>query len=183
MAQDIIWKRCHSLQKNRLPPTIKHWLLDRGSLTERLIAASGGDFRVQVLSQRWQCPKTDEALLLGMKPREYALVREVLLLCHGEPWVYARSVIPHQSLTGPLRFLRRLQNQALGGLLFSDPFLERSHFDIAHIRLPHEAIPVTSDPCDIYGRRSRFLLKNQPLLVAEIFLPDCKLGGSGPQPR
>lgn len=175
MSQTINWTSCNPLVKNRLPANVRGWLLDEGSLTSRLIAASGGDFRVEVVRQSWGVPTADEAKRLGMQPRETGLIREVLLLCHGEPWVFARSVIPHQSLTGSLRFLRRLKNQALGGLLFRDPSLRRSHFDIACIHLPHPAIPVDGKT-DVYGRRSLFYLRGRPLLVAEIFLPACRLG-------
>ena len=72
-----------------------------------------GDFEVQVINQSWHLPTLDEAKLLGLKTRQKALIREVLLLCHGTPWVYARSVIPHPSLEGELRFLRKLKNSAL----------------------------------------------------------------------
>ena len=82
-------------------------LLDRGSLTARLIKASDGDFKVQLLEQSWQRPYLNESQLLGINPRHKALVREVLLICHDKPWVYARSVIPHNSLKGRLGFLRK----------------------------------------------------------------------------
>ena len=176
MPEPFAWKPCHALERNRLPQAVRQWLLDRGSLTERLKQASDGDFAVQLLAQRWQRPTHDEAALLGLRPREQALVREVLLLCHGQPWVYARSVLPHATLSGPLRFLRRLQNQALGGLLFRDPSLQRSHFMLTTVQLPHAAIPLAIDtPCTVYGRRSLFRLQDRPLLVAEFFLPACRL--------
>lgn len=175
MSHTINWTSCNPLVKNRLPADVRDWLLDEGSLTARLVAASNGDFRVEVIHQGWGVPQPDEAKILAMQPREVGLIREVFLICHGEPWVFARSVIPNKSLSGPLRFLRQLKNQALGGLLFRDPALQRSHFDIARIHLPHPAIPVDAGP-DVYGRRSLFYLKKRPLLVAEIFLPACRLG-------
>ncbi|MEZ5530539.1 MAG: hypothetical protein R3E57_11535 [Porticoccaceae bacterium] len=46
------------LHANRLvaDPGLRAWLLDRGSLTERLIRFSGGHFRVEIISQRMEVP-------------------------------------------------------------------------------------------------------------------------------
>ena len=41
-----------------LPPEIADWLLDRGSLTQRLRRASAGRFRVCVLHEGWSEEKT-----------------------------------------------------------------------------------------------------------------------------
>lgn len=170
----IHWQDFRRLNHQQLPYSVRPWLLDRRSLTARLLEASHGDFRVERISQGWQVPAHDEALLLKLKPRQKALVREVLLYCHNEPWVYARSVIPPTSLAGSLRFLRKLKNSALGSLLFKDPNLQRSPFEVAAVQLPNHSIPIYSDG-QVFGRRSLFHLYQQPLLVAEIFLPACKL--------
>jgi chorismate--pyruvate lyase len=182
MFTAISWQDVQKLNQRQLPASVRPWLLDKGSLTERLISASGGNFRVERISQGWQVPTADEAMLLHLKPRQVALVREVFLWCNDEPWVYARSVIPKTSLDGSLGFLRKLKNSALGGLLFKDPFLQRSAFEVAAIQLPCDTIPFTSNEM-VFGRRSLFHLKRQPLLVAEIFLPSCQLTNKVNQPK
>lgn len=174
MFKTITWRDRRHLNQTQLPVSVGAWLLDKHSLTARLIKASQGDFRVELIQQSWRLPTADESKLLALKSREVALVREVLLICHGQPWVFARSVIPASSLRGKLGFLRKLKNSALGALLFKDPSLQRSHFEVARIQLPHPHIPVQSS-ANIYGRRSLFYWKNKPLLVAEIFLPNCRL--------
>lgn len=174
MRNTIHWLNPQQLNVTQLPYAVRPWLLDSGSLTQRLREASEGDFRVQLLSQTWQTPRFDEARLLGLAPRQQALVREVLLMCHNQPWVFARSIIPYTSLQGSLRFLRKLQDSALGALLFKDPNLHRSRFEICMLTLPHAQIP-TSNSGAIYGRRSLFHLHRQPLSVAEFFLPACRL--------
>ena len=168
------WKNCTELNLHELPEQVRPWLLDSGSLTARLMAASDGDFQVKVVQQDWRVPYLNEARLLGLKPRQRALIREVQLLCHGKPWVYARSVMPFDSLNGRLRFLRKLKNSALGALLFKDPHLKRSHFQVCQFDLPVGNIPCERR-CSVFGRRSLFQLYNKPLLVAEVFLPDCQL--------
>ena len=78
-----------------------------------------------VLKQGWEIPQLDEALALAIPSGQLALVREVILYGNNQPWVYARSVLPHQALNGRLRFLRRLGNKPLGALLFSNPVIKR----------------------------------------------------------
>src|SRR5690554_2832230 len=86
--------RCLHSQGVTPPRALRPWLLDQGSLTAKLVARSGGDFRVQVLRQTVARPLLSEQRLLGMAAGRQALVREVLLLGHGEPWVFARSLVP-----------------------------------------------------------------------------------------
>ncbi|WP_372783672.1 chorismate lyase [Litorivivens sp.] len=166
------WRDYRCLLSEQLPREIRPWLLDRGSLTARLVRASGGDFRVQVLEQSWQCPRGSERHLLDMGERKRAIIREVLLICRGEPWVFARSVLPAASLEGRLRHLRKLKDSALGALLFSDPSMQRAPYEVATIAGDDSALPpaVRTDTT-LWGRRSCFFLGGLPLMVSEIFLP------------
>lgn len=151
------------------PPKLRRWLLAEGSLTRHLVRASGGDFRVERISQDWRRPTLSEARLLGIDPQRYALIREVILWGRGEPWVYARSVIPFASVQGELRRLRKLRNSSLGALLFRHPHLTRTPFEIARVDadlLP----PALCGNTAAWARRSRFAIRNQRLIVGEIFL-------------
>lgn len=157
-----------------LPQAQRASLFNPASLTQRLITASQGNFSVKRLSQGFAKPSLSEAKALNINPGQYVLVREVLLLCYGKPWVYARTVIPHHSLTGPLRHLRHLQNRSLGAWLFKQPSLKRSEFAWAALK-PCDLPKGLAKDGPIYGRRSIFHLYNKPLLVAEMFLPHCQL--------
>jgi chorismate--pyruvate lyase len=132
---------------------------------------------VQVLSQVRDTPRLDEAQVLGMQPREMAIVRQVLLLCDGNPWVYARTVIPVTSLRGKLQRLAGLGTRPLGGVLFADPGMRRGIVELAEL-LPGHAVYAAATghmrqrPAAIWGRRSVFRMSGKPLLVSEIFLPD-----------
>ena len=164
------WRPWRQFRATELPPSLRPWLLDPGSLTRHLTQAAHGDFRVERLSQRWQRPHLDEQRLLGLRGGEWALVREVVLWGCGEPWVYARSVLPVRTLSGDLYRLRRLQNSSLGSLLFRQRGLTRTPFQLAQIdsrRLP----PRFAADSILWGRRSRFELDDRPLIVGEIFLP------------
>jgi len=141
-----------------------------GPAGDRALAA------VRLLSQRWENPLPDEARLLGIRPKRHALVRQVLLLCKGEPWVYARTVIPRSTLSGRRRRFVRLGTRPLGAVLFADPSMQRSEVQVASLgpatRLYRLACRELEErPAVLWGRRSVFRLSDRPLLVSEIFLP------------
>lgn len=166
------WKNQRRFTSAQLAAELRASLIDSSSLTARLIAVSER-FEVMVLRQFWGFPRLSERRLLRLEPRRYALIREVQLLCDGQPMVFARSVMPASSLSGELRHLRHFGNQSLGSLLYSDPNLHRSDFELACASGALFRVPNTvfAGDATVWGRRSRFLLKNQPLLVSEIFLP------------
>ncbi len=176
--QGPIWRDFHTRFGSALPTANREWLLDSGSLTQRLIKSSHHQFSVHILSQQWGSAQLSEYNLLGVAPRHCCLIREVLLLCDQQPWVYARSVLPASSLTGELRHLRHFDNRPLGQLLFNTPGMHRSPFQIAQLSmsdLPLQAKPLIDNnnkAANLWGRRSRFVIYNKPLLVSEIFLPD-----------
>jgi len=171
------WADWRRLDERQLPQRVRSWLLDEGSLTEALVTASNGDFRVRIVQQRWMRPLPSERRATRMRGHEVALIREVFLECHGEPWVFARSIIPARSLNGRLRRLRRFGERSLGALLFANPRIRRETFEVARITPGHGMLaPVAFTDRPVWARRSVFRLHGQPLLVAEIFLPACRLG-------
>ena len=165
------WQDYHHFTSASLPGSVRRWLLDSGSLTQRLIKYSGGQFKVQVLTQQWQRPRLSEATLLGMQTREMAIIREVALLCAGEPLVFARSVMPASSLVGRLRRLRKFNDSSLGEMLFRDPSMRRHPFQIASIAGDHSQLPADLQQSGkLWGRRCRFELAARQIMVSEIFL-------------
>ena len=104
---------------------MRDWLEDTGSLTRRVQTTCAGDFAVALLGLRRQRPLPSEAGRLQLPRGGVALVREVCLSCDLHPWVFARTLIPLNSLSGAARRLTRLGNRPLGALLFADPHAER----------------------------------------------------------
>lgn len=159
---------CNAAQ---LPQNCRRWLLDDSSLTARLSGMGRGAFRVQRLRQGWQVPLLSESRLLGVPPRQRALIREVALLQADETVVFARSVFPVASLTGDLAHLRRLQNRSLGSILFKHPGMRRSPFEVALIPGNSRYLPPhLQQPAPAWGRRSRFVIGGRSLMVSEVFL-------------
>ncbi len=171
-----VWRTRDMLLNQSVPTEIFPWLFDQGSLTRRIISHCDTQFRVELLSLKWQRPMLNEAMRLGVHAESYALIREVLLYCGEQPWVYARSVLPNSTLTGKRRILGKLGNRPLGEILFSDPTIKRDALEVAEIQ-QHQRMfdPATQSlnkkPDSVWARRSVFYLHKKPLLVNEVFLP------------
>lgn len=169
LSQNSFDTRWYSLRRPAVtdaPLEWRKWLLDTGSLTQRLIAASQGDFRVEVVRQGWCRPTRSEAKALNIPSRQLAMIREVQLIGKGQAWVYARTVIPASTLTGKQRELNFIGNRSLGSILFSDPTMKRGPLQISKLKL------ITGE--SVWARRSLFHLSDKPLLVAEVFLPQLQ---------
>jgi chorismate--pyruvate lyase len=170
------WQPVRRLNRAGIPPKYLPWLLDRSSLTERLIARCRDGFHVRLLSQTRARPLRTEAAVLGMRPGTRAVVRQVQLICGETPWVYARTVIPPRTLARQSHRFARLGGRSLGAMLFADPSLERGDIEVACLTpaetLYRSAMRTLLDPPPaIWGRRSLFRLGGKPLLVCEFFLP------------
>ena len=176
MHQEPSWRSLLSHSDRSVPKQWRDWLLDTGSLTQRLIDASDNKLSVQILNQRIDIPRFTEQRALKLPSKRLTLIREVVLLANSTPWVYARSIIPLTTLTGRLRKLRHLDNQPLGALLFRDPTMTRETVEVACHTKTNAKLPAALGDIQksLWGRRSVFRLDAKPLLVSEIFLPDFK---------
>lgn len=163
MNFDVRWTGLRRVTRLHAPLCWQRWLTDRASLTQHLLNASDGKFRVEVVRQGWARPTRSEALTLGIPLRQLALIREVHLLGNDQVWVYARSIIPASTMTGRERQLSHVGNRSLGSILFSDPTMHRGPLQISRLRLSNQQT--------VWARRSKFFLSGKPLLVCEVFLP------------
>ena len=171
------WQRAQArgLRRHGMSPEVESWLMEPGSLTQRLRKRVGAGFRVELLGQSWQKPGMDEAWQLGLKPGHRAIVREVALQDGSQPLVVARSIIPAQTLHGADRRLARLGNRPLGHILFADPRLQRLQLQWTQVDKrdwKHGLFADQDAPATLWGRRSLYSLgPEHKLLVAEFFLP------------
>jgi len=161
---------------NELPPQVESWLFDASSLTARLQQRCGVSFNVKLLSQAYTLLATSDKAAMSLSRCHAGLVRQVLL-CDGEtPLVYARTVIPADTLKGSLRRYANLGERPLGAMLFADRTMRRSEVEITPT-LPQRCcnIKQLNQYVDtsriIWGRRSVFRVSNKPILVSEYFLP------------
>ncbi len=174
------WAVSRRWRRSQLPTGIRDWLLGTGSLTERLIQACPGCFSVRVLDEGWRRPRLDETRTLNMLPASVGWVREVQLLCDGKPWVFARTIVPATTLTGPQRQLAYLGDRPLGAFLFADPAMQRGSVELARICRGQAMFGSATEglahlPGHLWGRRSVFRVGGKPLLVTEVFLPAVEM--------
>lgn len=172
----------HALdQLNIADPYLRNWLLDTGSLTERL-QAHCSRFELTLIGQRPMQPELEEINQLSStgetQPRQGAQgsqqwqIREVILSGNGQPWVFARSVLP-QALCD--MDLAELGNRPLGKIIFNDQRFRRKPFQL--IQVPAQDDFQRQLGVDIkhplWGRRSVFDFNDMQLMVGEVFLPQC----------
>ena len=156
-----------------IPEPYRSWLLDSGSLTQRLKSMCTRQFRVKVLRHEWGIPSRSELEFLGCH-HEMASIREVLLIVDDHPAVFARSVLPASSLTGVNRELLELGERPLGEFLFNQPSLKRGQIEIDELPACqfnlHLDRPYNEESA--WGRRSQFFLNGKAISVCEVFLPE-----------
>ncbi|MCK5697605.1 MAG: chorismate lyase [Gammaproteobacteria bacterium] len=163
-----------------IPDQTREWLSDSTSLTLRIkqhcLKEQLGCFSVKVLQQGMAQPSKDEVQRLKLN-HHYALIREVLLYCGDTPIVFARTVIPINTLSASQHQLACLGNRPLGEFLFAQPALERDAMEITALNQGHQLYDIAVHSLkkslpQVWARRSIFRLKDKPLLVAEVFLPN-----------
>jgi chorismate--pyruvate lyase len=169
------WFDARQLFNNPLPRAEQSWLFEPGSLTQRLRHLCGDEFQVRLLKQGWQKPFLRERRQLQLPNHHYALAREVALCCGEIPLVYARTIIPGQTLRGAQRRLSNLGTRPLGEVLFSSPKLARNGFELAAVspaiwnRNDIGLLPFPDEM--VWGRRTVYAISSHDLLVSEVFMP------------
>lgn len=161
----------------------RRWLVERGSLTAALVAASR-EFSVLPVGEGLGLPLPDEARLLGIPRDTVVRVREVCLLCDGVARVYARSVLPLVPRDDFDRLFCGLGRRSLGKVLFADPAIVRGRLSFAALsgsdwrlrriaQLRQQGLLALDAPgaVKLWARRSAFGRGQRQLLVTEVFLP------------
>lgn len=154
-------------------PLLKNWLLDTGSLTERLQSHTR-DFEVELLGQQTLNIGNNEQNALKTQHKQ-AIVREVFLKGDHQNWVFAHSLMTTNIYEDNCRSLTELGNQPLGKVIFNDNRFSRSPFELCKLSGDshlHQVLNIDFE-LDLWGRRSLFSFKDYGILVAEIFLPNA----------
>ncbi len=152
-------------------------LCDRGSLTGRFKQVMGVTPRLTRLKQGRQFVLANERRILGIKPRNMALVREIKMGKGEQQWLFARTVVPMQTLSGSARRIAMLNDTPIGKILFGRNGAVRKSMSLELT----ENIPASVFELGIevnhplWRRRSIFEFSSGPLMVSEIFLPDCPI--------
>ena len=155
---------------------LSKFLFEDGSLSRLIRDKFRGRFHIDLINESWVIPMSYEKKVLSLRDNEIAFVRESYLNCNNKKLVYARTVIPKQTLKKKNQNLTRLGQKPLGEILFSSDKIYRDNIKYAKIPLSNELHNSAKGNCNIssglYSRQSIFYIKNKPLLVFEVFLPD-----------
>lgn len=172
------WQNKQLIQDESIDERLQTCLFQTGSLTRYLQEQCKGDFQVELESEAWHLPMHDEAALLELGKSEDTFIRESWLKSDNIKLVYARTVIPRETLLGKAKVLTNLGTKPLGEILFADETTYRS--DIRYAKIPddcdlYELITDNTDNNEgVWGRQSLFYIQNKPLLITEVFLPEIK---------
>lgn len=171
---------------NKLPFETAEWLLEYGSLTEKL-ERTFRSVSVDVLAEENNCLDNHEELLSSTETD--CFVRKVILSAQNKPLVFAKSIVSGNSCS-----IKSLGNKPLGKILFSDKSLQRKHFRVSKISQNHKLIKEAKDSNKtdlkldafdyLWARQSLWMSKNKDmeLLLYEVFLPELGIYKNNEQP-
>jgi len=173
------WFDRESGNTNALTDSLTSWLFDEKSLTKRLQAHSN-HFEVKVLREgSAQVSPHERQLFSNDLFTENAAInsREVLLICDGQPQVYARTLIPPATLAHAENLLTTLGNASLGSVLFHADNMQRQAIETTSFAADSSMMAFANQlhlTCQspLWARRSIFTLDGYPLMVSEVFLPN-----------
>jgi len=137
---------------------ILSWLNESGSITSRIKSFS--NFRLKLLRDG---PREVDAVEddLIISNYEENNIREVVLYSDEEPLIYAKSILPLETIRLGLGALGNLRENPLGDILFSNPEIKKKYMLFAKFELNKRIF---------FGRKGIYTVKGYPFSVCEIFL-------------
>ena len=137
---------------------ILSWLNESGSITSRIKSFS--DFKLKLLRDGpGEVDSADDDLIISNYKENN--IREVLLYSDEEPLIYAKSIIPLETIRLGLGVLGNLKENPLGDILFSNPEIKKEYMLFSKFE---------SNKRIFYGRKGIYTVKGFPFSVCEIFL-------------
>lgn len=166
----IPWRPLALWTADQQPAELWPWLSHAGSLTDKLRAAVGTAFHVEVLQEGVAQLSAEDAGLLHTLPGTAVRQREVHL-CGNKPLVYARTLAPANAA----EWLHDLNNHPLGDRVFTQSDIERGVIEVTQLQAPHTLYRVAvagtaRAPAPLWARRSVLTVRGKRLLIYECFL-------------
>ena len=137
---------------------ILSWLNEPGSITSRIKTFS--DFKLKLLRDGpGEVDAAEDDLIISNY--EENNIREVLLYSDEVPLIYAKSIIPLETIRLGLDILGNLKENPLGDILFSNPEIKKEYMLFSKFE---------SNKQIFFGRKGIYTVKGLPFSVCEIFL-------------
>lgn len=156
-----------------MPLSVASWLLDPGSMTERL-KRSCRELSIKIHFEGFLAADTLGEEVVGLPPASKFWLRESQMEADGVPWLYCRALAPQSVLDDGKLDLARLGTVPLGAKLFSRSLKpQRDSMEIFAIEPPSVLQKLIGAPatCRWWMRRSRLLAADYAIVITEVFLP------------
>ena len=160
LKQNSSWMTYKEMINQVKNDSIKSWLSESGPITKRISANE--NFELNLLREEIDEVDETEKKYLGNSIGDIK-VREVVLLGNKVPKVYAKSLIPVKTIKKGFSKLGSLGTKPLGDILFEKNIFNK--IDVMYSSFVHE-------DSIFWGRKTKYLVKNLPFSVMEIFLID-----------
>lgn len=161
VPQAAMWLPASALDCYEGDAALRDWLRTPGLLTQRIRAAAGTGFGMQLLGER--------AVAGGHR-------REISMCCNDRIWLYARTDVPAATLAAHPWLARIGGTTTLGEAIAAHGGVQRAQF--AYARLLDDAAVVRRAlqlaglaPQALWVRRSAFRVDDQPFELFEVFMP------------
>ena len=152
------WIHQEEMEKILFDNKIKSWLLEKGPITNRIKLKH--KFELKLLrDSAGEVEKSDKSFLDNIDGE--IRIREVILFADESPQVFARSLIPENTIKKGLKKLGELNTKPLGDILFEKNIFQKDEI----------VFSIFSDDKNKYwGRKIKYYVKKYPLSVMEVFL-------------
>ena len=137
---------------------IKSWLIEKGPITKRI--KSEESFKLNLIKDEISAVDDSEKKFLE-ESSDKIKVREVILMGNNIPRVYAKSLIPIRTIENGFSRLGELGTKPLGDILFEKEIFKKTNVVYAQFQ-DQDSI--------FWGRKTKYIVKNMPLSVMEVFL-------------
>ncbi len=158
LKQKSSWITCEEMMKLVNSDYIKSWLIENGPITKRI--SDNENFELNLIRDEIDEVDERDKKYLGNITGDIK-VREVILLGNKVPKVYAKSLIPVHTIEEGFSKLGSLGTKPLGDILFEKDIFNK--VDVVYSTFKHEVNI-------FWGRKTKYLVKNLPFSVMEIFL-------------
>ena len=160
LKQKSSWITYKEMTKQVRNSLIESWLIEDGPITKRISAKE--DFELNLIRDEIGEVDEEDKKYLGDTKGDIK-VREVILLGNKTPKVYAKSLIPVNTIEKGFSKLGNLGNMPLGDILFEKDIFNK--IDVLYSFFSHKSNI-------FWGRKTKYLVNHLPFSVMEVFLID-----------
>ncbi|MCL9783572.1 chorismate lyase [Vibrio sp. S4M6] len=161
--REVKWQ---SVDSFRFPNSLtERWVLENGSMSH-LIKSNCQNLTVKVLHNKVVKAERLNHQEIQLLDYQQCLLRKVALCGDDVPWVLGRTLIPESSLDLKGHDFSKQGDTPLGVTIFGSEDVQRDSLQVG---------VVSTETGDVFARRSRLWVNQKPMLVAELFLPECPM--------